>query len=128
MSRKLFFIAAALLFITSCQKSLEERAADDASEYTRRECPRKIADNILQDSMAFDKDTKTILYYYTLSGPLDNKQQLESRYDEYNRKFAEGIKSTPALKVYVDAGFGFSYVYRSEKTDSILLQLNITNP
>ena len=127
MLRLIFCLAISLFSLASCQKNLEERAADEASEYTRRECPRKIADNILQDSMTFEKGTKTIVYYYTLSGILDNKEELNRHYDDYERKFAEGIKSTPALKNYVEAGFGFSYVYRSEKTGKILLELNIKN-
>lgn len=125
MLRHILCMAVLMLSLVSCQKSLEERAADEASEYTRRECPRKIAENILQDSMVFDNSTKTIVYYYTLSGILDNKEQLLKHYDRYEQMFDEGIKSTPALKIYVDAGFGFSYVYRSEKTGDVLMDLNI---
>lgn len=116
-------LAAALstVVMASCQKSLEEKAAAEAEEFTRRECPVNIAENIIQDSMTYDNATRTIAYHYTLQGALDNKELLRQHANEYDMHFRQGINTMPELRQYVDAGFEFRYVYRSQKTRDILL-------
>lgn len=119
-------VAALCLFLTlSCQKSLEQRAADEAEEYTRRECPREIAEDIIQDSMSYDNAGRTLEYHFTLNGRLDNISVLQSHASEYEQQFRHGILSMPALKVYADNGFAFRYVYRSGSTGKVLLDLNV---
>lgn len=123
--KKLFFAAfLCVLSLSSCHKNnLEERAAKEAQEYTRRECPRPVAENIMQDSMVYESDSRTIVYYYTLNGVLDNKTELQKHIGEYNRELSQSIKSSAALRRYVEAGFRFRYIYRSEGTGDVLLDL-----
>lgn len=124
--KKIFFIlTAGILALASCQKSIEEKAADDVREYTRRECPRMIAENIRQDSMTFESDTRTLVYHYTLQGVLDDKEKQQQYTEQYKSQLRQEIKSTPSLKNYVEAGFKFRYVYRSERSGEIILNLDI---
>lgn len=125
MKHIFFALLLAAVSLTSCQKSLEDKAADDAREYTSRECPRLIADNIMQDSMVFERSTKTLIYYYTLQGTLDNSAEQQRHKDEYIRQLRQGVKSTPSLTSYVKAGFKFRYVYRSERNGETILDLSI---
>lgn len=125
MKHKMIALAMCAALTASCQKSLEEKAADDAREYTARECPREIAEDIRQDSMAFDKDSRTLVYYYTLQGRLDDKQEQQRHTDEYAIQLRQSVNSAPSLKNYVDAGFRFRYVYRSEKNGETILDLTI---
>ena len=65
-------IAVALLLLSGCQESLEDRAAREVVEYTQKYCPQKLKDFTTLDSLTFDKATLTFTQYLTLSGNADN--------------------------------------------------------
>ena len=115
----LFLIMAATL--TACQKSLEERAEQEAKEYTRKYCPTPIDNYSRTDSMVFDKANRTYIYYCTLTGQMDNKEIISSKKDVLSNGLLEAIKGSTYLKAYKDAGFGFRYIIRSEKNPKEVL-------
>ena len=112
-------MAAATL--TACQKSLEERAEQEAREYTRKYCPTPIDNFSRTDSMVFDKANRTYIYYCTLTDQMDNKEIIDSKKDVLSNGLLESIKGSTYLKDYKDAGFGFRYIIRSEKNPSQVL-------
>ncbi len=128
MMRKLLVAAAVcMMFTVSCRQSLEERAAADAEEFTRKNCPLNIAENIVQDSMTFDASSRTIAYHYTLSGSLDNALYLKQHAAEYESHFRQGVSTMPELRAYADEGFNFRYVYRSSESKKILLDIIVND-
>ena len=70
--KKLLFCAIAAIAMTSCQKSIDERAAQEAADYTLKCCPTPVYNYTRTDSLTFDKSTHTFVYHSTLSGPMDN--------------------------------------------------------
>ena len=123
--KKLLLLILTMMFVLSCQKSLERRAADEAEDFTRRECPFSVAPNIVLDSMIYDNGCRTMIYHYTLSGQLDNKTIYDENTDKYERHFRQSIITTPEMKPYVDNGFAFRYLYMSASTRDTLLDLNL---
>ena len=52
--------------LSSCQKSLEERAKEEARNFTERLCPTPVVNFSRTDSMTFDSSTKTFVNHCTL--------------------------------------------------------------
>lgn len=70
---KIIAFTLALFALCGCQESLEDKCAREAREYTEKNCPAKLGDNIIIDSMTFDKESRTLHYFYTLTGNADNR-------------------------------------------------------
>lgn len=116
--RKLLLLITTIALM-SCQESLEERCAREAEEYTKKNCPTLVTQDITLDSMTFDKKSHTIGYCYTVSGEIDDSTVINS--NNPRERLLEQVKNTPNLKLYKDAGYNFRYVYFSEKNNGTKL-------
>ena len=102
------------LTFAACQESLDERAAREAKMYTKKNCPAKISETVVMDSMTFEADTRTLHYYYTLTGIADSLG-IEDMDEARSRLLAE-LKNTTALASFKEEGFRFAYTYRSQRS------------
>ena len=118
MKKVLVFACLALLF-AACQESLEDRCARESKEYTAKNCPAKMGDNIILDSLTFEKGSHTLHYYYRLTGIADKEGVLDSL--EAMRTLKDGLRNTTAMKTYKDNGYNFTYTYHSEKNPKKVL-------
>ena len=75
--KKLFVFFTLVSCLTSCHKSLSDQAAQEALDFTRKYCPTPVKDFERTDSMTFDRDTKTFVYWKTLFGKADNKELIK---------------------------------------------------
>ena len=100
-----------MLVMASCQESLEERCEREAQEYTKKNCPVEVANDIILDSMTFDRNTHTISYCYSIKGMLDN-EELFKRNDPREKLLIQ-VRNSTNLKLYKEAGYSFNYVYHS---------------
>ena len=110
--KKVFVFACLALLFAACQESLEDRCARETKEYTARNCPAKMGENIILDSLKFERDTHTLHYYYRLTGIADKEGMLDSL--EAIKTLKDGLKNTTAMKTYKDNGYNFAYTYHSE--------------
>lgn len=117
---------AASLTVTSCHRSLEDRAAKEAVEYTRKNCPTPYRNNSRVDSITFHKATKTYVYYYTFRGPLDDPMLLQKNKKKIREELLQNLRNDPGLKLYKDHGFSFRYLARSQTTGRTLLDETYT--
>lgn len=119
MKKVILSALAATMLLTACQESLEERCAREAKEYTAKHCPAQIAQDIVMDSMSFDRQTRTIGYHYTLSGNLDNSLTINK--NQPREQLLMEVKNSTNLKLYKDEGYSFRYVYYSAKNSGTKL-------
>lgn len=105
-------IIAFSLLLCSCHESLEQRAGREAREYTRKNCPAQVAKNVTLDSMTCVEGSRTIHYYYTLSGPSDTTAINKA---EARKMVLDGIREATSIRAYKDEGFSFAYTYHSAK-------------
>ena len=112
--RKALFAFASLMALVgvssvfvSCHESLEKRAQREAREYTERNCPTPWDNNdVRTDSVGFDIDSRTYIYYCSVRGKAD---------------------SNPNLKAFKEAAFSFAYILRSHKdAKQVLFSITIT--
>lgn len=118
--------AMALMVITavslsSCHESLEDRAEREAKEYTEKYCPTPPQNDVITDSMTFDKATKTQTYYLRFTGIIDNVEAIREHGKELEEGMLRNIRNNGQLEVYKKAGFTFVYVCRSQKNPETLL-------
>ena len=108
----LSLIPLLLSLLMSCQESMEDKAARAAADYTRT------------DSVSFNKSTRTYTYYCTFSGPLDDPSVIATHREQLIQLLTSSVRESTHMKPYVEAGFRFQYVCRSEKSPrEVLLQL-----
>ena len=115
------FPLALLATLAACHESLEDRAAREAAEYTKKNCPTPVVQQTRTDSLTFDKATRTIGYWYTLCGSADNAEQINTQQEKLRGILLDGLKGSTQLKIYKDAGFNVRYVYHSEKDPKTVL-------
>ena len=124
--KKYWIIAALTLLFTACQESLEDSCAREAQEYTRKNCPAKMDNNTILDSMTFERSSHTLHYYYKLTGFAD-QDSIAKKIDAVNVLKKE-LKNTTGLKLYKDNHYRFAYTFRSEKDpDKILIDVVFTD-
>ena len=104
---------------SACQETLEDRCVREAKEYSVKHCPVAVAENIVIDSLTFDKASHTLHYYYSLSGKLDDADVIKK--NDAKKLLLDQLKNTTSMKVYKDAGFLFAYTYYSAKEPTNIL-------
>ena len=124
--KKLWVLSAFMLLMTACQESLEDRCARETKEYTRKNCPAKMDNNIILDSLTFERETHTLHYHYKLTGFADQDSVVKNL-DAVNI-LKEELRNTTTLKLYKDNHYRFAYTYRSEKNpEKVLLDVLLTD-
>lgn len=111
--KKLILTMMAAATLTACQESLEDRCAREAKTYTEKKCPAPVGENTVIDSIAFDRQTHTMCYYYRLTGVADDSAII-AKNDPYKLLLHE-VRNATSTKDYKDAGYSFKYTYMSTK-------------
>ena len=112
MKRFWIIIVFAGLF-TACQESLEDRCARESRDYTRKNCPIKLDNTTVLDSMTFERTTHTIHYYYRLTGIADNDSILQLI--DAIGPLKQELKNATSLRTYKENKYRFAYTFHSEK-------------
>lgn len=126
------FLSLLLVLVAMCaaschKKSIEERAIEDATTYTRRFCPTPYQGDQRTDSVTFTKATRTLNYYYTLKGSADNAEAIPLVKDKVHKALVKEIEDNTSWKPYREAGFAFSFTFRSASSGEVLYSETITN-
>jgi len=122
--RKFIYIPILSLMLVSCHESLEQRAEREAKEFTRKNCPMQISEYITNDSMTFDKATRTIHYYYSMKGAADTTAIDKKAAED---ELVKALKNTTSVRAYKKEKFNFAYTYYSTKNKGqVLIDVKIT--
>ena len=119
ISRNSSSIFASLL--VSRTESLEDKAAREAKEYTRKYCPTPYVNDARTDSAAFDKTKKMYTYYISLRNKADNKKAIDANKEKLHKIQKEALDNNPGLKKYKEEHFTFRFVYHSAKNPKEVL-------
>ena len=111
--KKFWILAVICTLLVGCRESLEDRCAREAQEFTKKNCPVKLDNTTIIDSMTFERATHTIHYYYRLTGVADNESALQ-KIDVVGMLKSE-LKNTTSLRVYKENKYRFAYTFHSEK-------------
>lgn len=115
------------LMAVSCQESLEDRAARELKEYTEKNCPTPVVNNQQMDSASFERESRTLRFYYKLYDKSDSKALFAQHGKDIRKQILNELKNSTSTKSYKDAGFNYRYTYRSASNPStILLDVKFT--
>lgn len=118
------YISFLSLILMSCHESLEERAERETKEYTRKNCPMQLSEYVTNDSMTYERGTRTIHYYYSMKGNADTTAIDKKKAEE---ELIKGLKNSTSLRAYKKEKFNFAYTYYSTKNKGqIILDVKIT--
>ena len=120
MKRIIFLPLLALLF-SACHETLADRAEREAREYTQRNCPTPVVNFTRTDSVGFDRKSNTYLYYCSFVDAFDDENVISKNRRQIHDGLYGAISANMGLKVYVEAGFSFTYIVRSGKNPSKIL-------
>ena len=123
--KKVILFVLAVLTLGACQESLEDKCARECVEFTKRKCPSAVAQDIVVDSMTFDRASHTIQYYYNLTGDSDREDAYLK--DQARDLLKNALKNTTQVMSYKEAGYNFRYIYYSEKNpETVYLDILLT--
>ena len=123
--KKVILFALATLILGACQESLEDKCARECVEFTKRKCPSAVAQDMIIDSMTFDRASHTVQYYYKLTGASDRPDAYPK--DQAKDLLKNALKNTTQVMSYKEAGYNFRYIYYSEKNpQTIFLDILLT--
>ena len=100
--------------LCACHENLEERTERECKEYTEKYCPAPVDANVISDSMTFERESKTICYYYSLRGDADTLLTGDTEKDIYKALLSD-VMNAPTLMRYKEANYNFRYIYYSSK-------------
>ena len=118
--KKLIYTIA-LLSLTACTESLENKAAREAKEYTEKYCPTPFVDDSRTDSATFNKTSRTYIYYVTLRGKADNQEIISTNRKKLHDIQKKALDNSPGLKKYKEAHFSFRFIYHSASNPKLVL-------
>lgn len=115
------------LMAVSCQESLEDRAARELKEYTEKNCPTPVVNDQQMDSASFERESRTLRFYYKLYDKSDSKALFAQHGKDIRKQILNELKNSTSTKSYKDAGFNYRYTYRSASNpNTILLDVKFT--
>ena len=124
MKKGILFMLAVLI-LSACQESLEDKCARECVEFTKRKCPSAVAQEMIVDSMTFDRASHTIQYYYKLTGASDRSDAYQK--DDARNALKNALKNTTQVMAYKEEGYNFRYIYYSEKNpQTVYLDILLT--
>ena len=102
----------AMIVLSACQESLENRCAREAESFTKKNWPAKLSETVTVDSMVFHQATLTIQYYYRLTGMADDSTLVDT--ETWRNQLLSDLKNATSMKPYLDANYNVQYIYHSE--------------
>ena len=117
--KKILLLLTALLTLSACQESMEDRAARDAEETTAKRCPMRLNDEgtLILERITFDKSTRVWKQDFLLDAAPETLEQIDM-----HDILLKDLKNQPSYKPYMESKFIFQYVYCDMKnpTDTLV--------
>ncbi len=113
---KAYIIIGMAALLCSCQKSWEERCAEEAQRITETTCPRQMPYDIIMDSMTYDAQLNRFNYYYRVAGERDKPEIFIAGKEEMLELLKQQYDNSIELKKYKEHGMSFRCIYYSGST------------
>lgn len=112
--KKLLLLMLSVVLV-GCHENLKDRAAREAREFTRKNCPQRFQNGLQLDSMVFDQTSATMHQYYSVSGVADSAALFAEKSKELRAEMLQGIRNDVGMRQLKEAGFPFAITIFSQK-------------
>ena len=110
--------------LTACHRhTFEEQILDDVNNFNTKEAPKRMDMITTLDSMAYDSDSQTLSYFYTIEEEIGIESLAG---DEFKRVLGEHVRTSIPLKAYKEHGLNFHFKYLSQKSGKPLVECTFT--
>ena len=116
------------ILLAGCHKSIEDKAAEEAREYTRKYCPTPVVNNTRTDSMTFDRATRTLLYHCSVCGPYDDAALIATNRASLSQSIIKQIRENEGLRKLKKEGFSFKYIVHSDSHPQQIIYTQLVTP
>ncbi len=114
-------LVCTLILLPACRNSLDDRAEQEARDYTTKFCPTPVYNYSRTDSLTFDRASRTFIYHCSLIGLMDSMEIISQHRQELSEGLLKAISASTQLKKYKDAGYNFRYLVHSSKNPQQVL-------
>jgi hypothetical protein len=104
----------------ACHESLTERAEREAKEYTKKYCPTPVQNYTRTDSVVFDVETKSFVYYCSVFDNLDDQEVFNKNKSQISDALLGHLKENTQLRAYKEDGMSFRWVIVSAKDHKVV--------
>lgn len=114
------FLTVFCLTLCGCHESMNKRAEREAMEYTKKYCPTPVQNHTRTDSVVFDNESKTFIYYCSIFDELDNQEIFNKNRIQISNALLDNLKENTQLRAYKKEDFGFRWVITSAKNSKVV--------
>lgn len=117
-----------LCLTTACQESRMERFERETAEFTRKNCPQRIDDDvIILDSLVFHNDgSLNYINYYTVFADSLQVDYLKERRGELRESLLKGVINSVELKNVKAAELNIIHRYYTADTHQLIFEFRFT--
>lgn len=109
------------------RKSIDEQFEEAARQETQQTCPWKMDEYTTLDSIVYNIKSRTQIYYYTVTGEVDDEANFTENYKADRREtMLKSLRNEIRMKKLMDAEVNIAYVYISESQKKPIFQLTFT--
>lgn len=126
------FFTLQLLFLvilfSACNRiSNDERICMQTRKYTQENCPLRMDQYTMLDSMVYHIDGKIMSYHYSLSGVMDTDSTHNTiTYNAFHEMLLNNILQNTGLHELRQHHVSFQYIYTSSTTGKEYMRFNFT--
>ena len=119
----LLHVVLAIPTLTACHKlTFEDKVAQDVEHFNRKEAPKRQDPFTVFDSMAYDRETKTISYYFTADSLGEDLFPTE----QMRENTLNNIRNSIQLKPHKEHRMNFQYKYYGRRSGKVLMDAFFT--
>ena len=124
MKKTLFTLLLAGLTTTACHRqTFEEQVLDDVKHFNTKEAPKRMDMITTLDSMAYDSETLTLCYFYTIEGDIELARLAA---DKFPQVLKDNVRTSIPLKPHKEHGLNLYFKYLSQQTGETLIECTFT--
>lgn len=113
-------LVAIVIGLVSCKKQTIDDVAEEQAKGLTENCPFVVGDGIVNDSVTYNRTTRTLSYYFTVAGEIDSAEYMESNKQATHDALASDLRNQIELNRYIEEGISFRYVYHSASEPGVV--------
>lgn len=120
-------VIVVMCMLASCHRATREEQCLEMVKHEKRRLPRNVTKGVILDSMKYDANTNTIVYYHTMSDSVYTDEMISRGRAQLQQNLQLDIINSVSLKRLKDEGVSFKYVYMGSDVKRVRLQLEFRN-
>lgn len=110
----ILLVVAALTMISCRHESVDDRVAREAREYTEKYCPTPDNNGTRLDSMVYDRASRTLINYCSVTGPADDAKVMADNERNIIDALTMEVRNDPKTKGYRNEKIAIRYILYSK--------------